>query len=84
MAGAVCIERLESWLLALSGRARTEQRGNDEVDAALEALGVPRKDTRGMVEFIERRGPSAVPPDASSLRPWMERVRSALASEPAS
>lgn len=64
-------------------RSRTEQRGDDEVDAALEALGVPRKDTRCMVELIARHGPSTVPTDASSLRTWMERVRSALASAPA-
>lgn len=82
VAGAVCIERLESWLLALSGRSRTEELGDDKVDAELEKLGVPKKDTRRMLELIARHGLATVPPDASSLRTWMERVGAALASEP--
>jgi hypothetical protein len=82
VAGAVCIERLESWLLALTGRARTEELGDDKVDLELEELGVPKKDTRRMLELIERHGLAIVPADASSLRTWMNRVRAALASEP--
>lgn len=81
VAGAVCIERLESWLLALTGRSRTEELGDDKVDLELEELGVPKKDTRRMLELIDRHGLAAVPPDAASLRTWMERVVAALASE---
>jgi hypothetical protein len=82
VAGAVCIERLESWLLALSGRSRTEDFGNAQVDEELAKLGVPKKDTVRMLELVERRGLAQVPGDARSLRTWIDRVRAVLTTEP--
>jgi hypothetical protein len=81
VAGAVCIERLESWLLALTGRSKTEELRDGRVDEELANLGVPAKDTARMVELVERHGLAAVPPDALSLSRWLERVRAALSSE---
>jgi hypothetical protein len=80
--GAVCIERLESWLLALSGRSRTEGFGDAQVDEELAKLGIPKKDTVRMLELVERHGLAKVPPDARSLRTWIDRVRAALSTDP--
>lgn len=82
VAGAVCIERLESWLLALSGRSRTEDFGDAQVDEELARLGVPKKATVQMLELVEQHGLAQVPPDARSLRTWIDRVRAALTTEP--
>lgn len=81
VAGAVCIERLESWLLALTGRTKTEELRDGRVDDELATLGVPAKDTARMVDLVERHGLAEVPPDALSLGIWIERVRAALSSE---
>jgi hypothetical protein len=82
VAGGVCVERLESWLLAVSGRTQSEDLGRSKVDEELAALGVPSKDTARMLELVERHGSTAVAPDATSLRRWIERVKTALASPP--
>lgn len=39
-------------------------------------------DTQRMLALIEHHGLAKVPPDASSLRTWIDRVRAALAPEP--
>jgi hypothetical protein len=82
IAGGVCVERLESWLVALAGRTGSERLRDGRVNEALTELGVPAKDTAGMLGLIERHGLAAVPPDASSLHTWIERVRAALGAEP--
>jgi hypothetical protein len=80
VAGGVCIERLESWLLALSGRAGTEALRDNKVDDELVALGVPAKDTARMLALVERHGLDVVASDASSLRAWLGRAKAVLAS----
>jgi hypothetical protein len=83
IAGGVCVERLESWVLALTGRTKSELLRDGKVDEALAHHGVPAKDTARMIALIEQHGLDAVPPDAASLRAWLERVNVALGSGPA-
>ena len=77
-AGGVCIERLESWLLALAGVAGAEGMSNGKVDKALEEMGIPPKDTAKMVQLVEEQGLDAAPPDAKALRAWLAMLTSLL------
>ncbi len=79
--GGICVERLESWLLALDGRTGTEALRNNKADQELEALGVKPKRTAAMVEHVQRCGIKAIPADAASLRAWIELARSCLESD---
>jgi hypothetical protein len=76
--GGVCVERLESWLLALTGRTKTESMGRDKTVNELEALGVKDKDTATMVDHVQRHGIAGIPPDATSLHAWLTRVGACL------
>lgn len=83
IAGGVAIKKLESWLVALSGRKGSElERRPQEI---LEQLGVDEKNTGEMVAFAEAANLDDVPEDARSLRVWLDRVREALdrGTEPA-
>lgn len=82
--GGVAVERLESWLLALSGRTGTEALRVSKTNQELESLCVPRKDTAAMVEHIERCELAAIPPDAGSLRAWLELAERHLQVMPSS
>ena len=77
--GGICIERLESWLLALSGRTGIEATGAEKTDRELEALGVPPKDTVAMVEHVQRHELASIPSDAASLGAWLALVEAHLA-----
>jgi hypothetical protein len=78
VAGGVCVERLESWVLAVAGRSKTQAMGKDKSDAELESLGIAAKDTAAMVEHVHRLGIAAVPSDAASLHAWLARVSACL------
>ncbi|HVI04371.1 MAG TPA: hypothetical protein VM869_37045 [Enhygromyxa sp.] len=78
--GGIAVERLESWLLAVSGRTGTESLRVEKTDSELEALGVPAKDTAAMVELVERRGTASLPSDAASLSAWLQRAGVCLQS----
>jgi hypothetical protein len=84
VAGGVCIERLESWLLALSGHTGTEELRDRRTDTELESLGVASKDTVSMAAYVQRHEIAAVPSDATSLNAWLIRVQVCLgqADEP--
>ncbi len=75
--GAVAVEKLEAWLLAIRGERRSEEPRHPE--ERLAAFGVASKDTAAMVALVERFGLSAVPEDAASLRLWLTRAQEALA-----
>ena len=81
IAGGICVERLESWLLALSGRTGTEDLRASKIDQELEALGVRPKDTATMIEHVHRRGLAAIPADAASLSAWLKLVGACLLPE---
>ena len=70
--GGIAVERLESWLLALSGCAGTEALRDGKTDQQLEELGIPVKDTIAMVEHVGRCGLASIPADAASLRAWLK------------
>ena len=76
--GGVAVERLESWLLALSGCTGTEALRVSKTDQELDALGVQAKDTAAMVEHVGRCGLAALPEDAASLRAWLRLVEQHL------
>jgi hypothetical protein len=79
IAGATAVPTLEAWLLALSGRSRTEELSRSAAGSALEAQGVRPKNTADMRELVERCGVASVPVDAYSLREWLSQVRLVLA-----
>jgi hypothetical protein len=72
--GGIAVERLESWLLALSGCTGTEALRDGKTDQQLEELGVPAKDTVAMVEHVGRCRLALIPADAASLRAWLKLV----------
>lgn len=74
--GAVAIEKLEAWLLAVAGRRRSEELRRPE--DKLEEAGVRSKDTPAMVALVERCGLAGIPADAASLRRWLARAEAAL------
>lgn len=76
--GGIAIERLESWLLALSGCTGTEALRVSKTDQELDTLGVRAKDTVAMVEHVSRCGLSVLPADAASLRAWLKLVEQHL------
>jgi hypothetical protein len=80
--GGVAVERLESWLLALSGRTKTEALRVGKTDQELEQLGVRCKDTATMVEHVERCDLAAIPLDAASLREWLKLIEAHLKPRP--
>jgi hypothetical protein len=73
--GGVAVERLESWLVALSGRTGSEAMRDAQVDEILAQLEVPPKDTRAMVALVDRTDLARIPDDAASLTRWMARAR---------
>lgn len=75
--GAVAVEKLEAWLLAVAGKRQSEAFRRPEQE--LVDLGVGEKDTAAMVSLIERCGLGAVPEDARSLRKWLSQAHDALA-----
>lgn len=74
--GAVAVEKLEAWMLAVSGTRRSEELRRPE-DHLTEA-GIPPKDTAAMVALVERLGLTSIPPDAASLRRWLALAAEAL------
>jgi hypothetical protein len=77
--GGVAIEKLESWLVAVAGHHRSEEMRRPE--EKLIEMGIGDKDTRAMVALVEERGLAGVPPDARSLRRWLDRARAALGAD---
>lgn len=82
IAGGIAVRTLESWILALAGRRRSEACGPTQTAEALAAIDVKPKDTRGMVAVVERARLDALPVDAASLRTWLARAEDALTDGP--
>jgi hypothetical protein len=74
--GGCAQHRLEAWILALVGVHRSETHRHPEVQLAQH--GVAPKDTRAMVAAVVAADLTRVPPDATSLRIWMERAEQHL------
>ncbi len=76
--GGMATERLESWLVALSGGNGSESLGRTRVAEILQQLGVHEKKTDSYVELIESADLDSLPEDAYSLRSWLEQAREIL------
>jgi hypothetical protein len=81
-AGAVAVERIESWVLAVTGAAGSEAMSDAAVDEALATLGAEAKGTTAFAAIVEGAALSAVPEDALTLRLWLEDARRLLGSPP--
>jgi hypothetical protein len=75
--GAVAVECLEAWVLALQGQARTEELSRGRAWDMLERQGLT--ETRDMVAAIVAAQWAHLPKDAVSLRAWLDQARSAFA-----
>lgn len=78
LVGEMAIERLESWVLATCGVAKTESLSDSRVDAQLRSHGVSPKDTPAMVSLLRKNGLGSISPDAKSLLSWLEQARQKL------
>jgi hypothetical protein len=76
--GGVAIQKLESWIIALAGKSRSEQLGRKRADEALEELGISKKHTEQFVEVISNADLAQIPDDATSLRAWLEKAKAVL------
>lgn len=76
--GAVAVRKLESWILALLGKSKTESFGNNRIQQELVMAEVKEKDTAAMVAVVEVANLDQLPTDATSLRLWLDRARAAL------
>ncbi len=76
--GAVAVERLESWVLALTGRHQTEELGDAAVDRELREHDVAPKDGPAMERLVDEHGLEKAPKDAASLHRWLERAAKVL------
>ncbi len=74
--GAVAIEKLESWLVALAGIAGSE--GMTRPEEVLSRRGIAEKDTEAMLNLVTDAALSRIPADAVSLRTWLDRARAVL------
>jgi hypothetical protein len=76
--GGVAVEKLESWIIALSGKTRSEDRGRKMIDMVFEELDILPKDTGRFVEIISKADLKNLPADATSLRAWLEKAKAVL------
>ena len=79
--GEVAIERLESWLVALSGKTKSETLRKKAVEKTLDQLGINPKSTRDMVAFAEKVDLDRVPDDAESLQRWVTKAKRVLGQQ---
>ena len=78
VAGGTAVQRLESWMLALTGALHTEQMSNAKVDESLSKIVIALKDVAAMVDLVDSADIENLPKDAESLHRWFESVRQAL------
>jgi hypothetical protein len=74
--GGVAIEKLESWLVALTGKPGSE--GMARPEEVLSKLGIAEKDTEAMINLVIDADLSRIPADATSLLLWLDRARAVL------
>lgn len=49
-----------------------------EIFGSITALGIDEKDTQAMVKLVEDADFNKIPPDAASLRDWLNRAQCGL------
>ncbi|HAJ79788.1 MAG TPA: hypothetical protein DCO75_08440 [Fibrobacteres bacterium] len=67
---------IEAWILAVSGKNKTEQISTDEAKKSLESLGI--ETTSQMTDCIEACGIDNIPDDAKSLKDWLKQAEAVL------
>jgi hypothetical protein len=76
--GGMAIERLESWLCALSGKTKSEKLRKTRVEEILREYGVDPKNTETFVKIVEDADLNKLPKDAHSLNRWLDAARAVL------
>jgi hypothetical protein len=79
--GGMAIEKIESWLCAISGKTKSEDMGIDKVEEYLREAGIASKDTKAMVDLIESRSFEDIPKDAKSLNSWLDMAENVLSDK---
>jgi hypothetical protein len=69
--GGMAIEKIEAWLLALSGETRSESIGDP---AAKLAPILPESTTSEMARLVMRAEITSIPRDANSLSTWIQKA----------
>jgi hypothetical protein len=77
--GGVAIKKLESWIVALSGRKKSETLERPE--DYLRGIGIGIKDTQGMVNIVDYSRMDEIPDDAMSLKKWLDQAQFVLNDE---
>jgi hypothetical protein len=79
IAGGVAVEEIEAWILAILGERRSEHHA-DPKDILKKTHSIAGR--ASMVEALEERDLNQIPPDAVSLRAWLDRATSVLSQNP--
>lgn len=79
--GGIAIRKLESWLIALSGRTRSQDTREAQIEEIFSDLGIKLKDTAAMVRLVEEANLSRIPKDAKSLHDWLNKARTVLQTQ---
>ncbi|MBW2704170.1 MAG: hypothetical protein JRF33_25400 [Deltaproteobacteria bacterium] len=74
--GGMAVERIEAWILALSGKTKSEEMRHPE--KKLGNLGIKNKNTAQFVAVVEKADLESIPKDAKSLHVWLGRARTVL------
>ncbi len=80
MAGGIPKRNLECWLLALTGRSKTERLGKESVKKLLKQIGLEGKNAKVYAKNVREHGLGKIPKDAKNLRGWLEELRGHLAA----
>ncbi len=74
--GGMAVEKIEAWILALSGEAKSEKIPHPQ--KRFGDLGIKGKNTAQFVAVVEKANLDRIPKDALSLNIWLERARRVL------
>lgn len=79
--GGMAVERIESWVAALLGHARSEALGDDKIDEILKKHGIEAKNTEHLRTAVEGADLEKIPGDAASLGAWLQRADGVFGGE---
>jgi hypothetical protein len=71
--GGVPVEKMESWILAIQGKAKIEAVSRSKAKATLKRAGIAT--IAEMVDLIDAADLDRIPEDAASLRKWIEHAK---------
>ena len=76
--GGMAIEKLESWIVAMSGKSGSESMREQRLRTTLAQLGLDWKSTGQYADFAEAAELEQLPGDARSLQAWLKQAAEAL------